>query len=196
MKPIIYKTYPRLFFLCMSFLGAVFFGLLAWLVWKSSGVNKTPVAYIFIIIFLLGSIISFYYFITIRIIKLSVERLAISCFMLPFHRTFLLSEIRSISQTSRVAETSGGRTGSITFTVLTTTIQLNDGKEIKLQTVGTSDFKELEKGFHKCKSKEGHFTPGKRTVLIYMLDNIEGLLLVVLLTILTIGLAYGLLTQK
>jgi hypothetical protein len=196
MNPIIYKTYPRLFILGTAFMGSVFFGLLSWLVWKSSGVNKTSVAYIFIIFFALGSIISFYYFITIRIIKLSVERLAISYFMLPFSRTFLLSEIQSISQTSRVAEASGGRTGSITFTVIMTTIQLNDGKEIKLQTVGQLDFKELEKGFRKCKFKDGHFTPGKRTFLNYLLDDIGGLGWVVLQIILAIGLTYGLLTQK
>ena len=196
MKPIIYKTYPRLFVLGVTFLGSVFFGLLAWLTWKSSGVNKTAVAYIFTIFFVLGSIISFYYFITIRIIELSVERIRISYFMLPFHRTFLLSEIRSISQTSREAEVNSGFSRTTTFTVLKTTIQLNDGKQIKLETVGESDFKELEKGFRKCKNKDGHFTPGKRTFLDYMLDNVDGLVLVVVMLILTIGLTHGLLTQK
>lgn len=196
MQPIIYRTYPRLFYLGAAFFGSIFFGLLAWLVWKSSGVNKSSVAYIFIIFFVLGSIISFYYFITIRVIELAVDRLTISYFMLPFSRTFLLSEIRSISQTSRVAEVNDGFLRATTLTVLTTTIQHNDGKEIKLETVGELDFKELEKGFRKCKIKDGHFTPGKRTFLDYMLDDIGGLCLVVLMLILTIGLTYGLLTLK
>jgi hypothetical protein len=180
----------------MAFFGAVFFGLLAWLTWKSSGVNKTSVAYIFTIIFALGSIISFYYFITIRVVELSVDRIRISYFMLPFNHTFLLSEIRSISQASRVAEASRGFYSKITFLVLTTTIRLNDGKEVKLETVGRLDFQQLEKGFRIFKDKSEKFTPKKRTFLIYMLDNFDGLGLVVLVIILTIGLAYGLLTEK
>jgi hypothetical protein len=196
MKPIIYKTYPRLFVLGTTFIGSVFFGLLAWLTWKSSGVHKTSIAYIGTIFFVLGSIIALYCFITIRIIELSVERIRISYLMLPFHRTFLLSEIRSISQTSREAEVNDGFSRTTTFTVLKTTIQCNDGKQIKLETVGASDFKELEKGFRKCKNKDGHFTPGKRTFWDYMLDNVDGLVWVVVMIILTIGLTYGLLTQK
>ena len=196
MQPIIYKTYPRLFFLGMSFIGSVFFGLLSWLVWKSSGVNKTPVAYVGILFFLLGSIISFYYFITIRVIELSAASISISYFMLPFKQTFLLSEIKSISQASRVAEVRRGFTTSITFTVFTTIIRLNDGKEIKLETVSDGDFKELERGLRKINDKNKNVTLRKRTFLVYLLDNIDGLALVVLSIVLTIGLAYGLLTQK
>jgi hypothetical protein len=195
MKPIIYKTYPRLLFLSTSFLGAIFFGLLSWFIWTISKSNRAPIIYVILAIFVLGSIFSFYYFITIKVIKLSIDSIKISYFMLPFQKTFLLSEIKSLSQQSKLAEVNRGFLSPITFTILTTTIHFNDGKEMKLQTVSNLDFQELEKGFQKFKSKNENFTPRKRTFFLYMIDNIDGLGLVILMAIVTIGLTYGLLTR-
>jgi hypothetical protein len=195
MKPIIFKTFPRLFFLSTTFLGTIFFGLLSRFIWTISRSNRTPIIYAILALFIFGTICCLYYFMTIKIIKLSNDSIEVSYFMLPFQKTFLLSEIASISQESKVAEINRGFLSPITFTALTTIIHFNDGKEIKLQAVSDLDFRDLKKGLNKFKSSNEKFTPSKKTFLIYLLDNIDGLGLVILLFILTIGLTYGLLTR-
>ena len=113
MKPIIYKTYPRLFFLSTTFLGAIFFGLLSWFSWTISRINRAPIIYVILAIFILGSICSLYYFITIKVIKLSTDSIKVSYFILPFQKTFLLSEVKSISQSQLINNSKQNKIGLI-----------------------------------------------------------------------------------
>ena len=191
---IVYKTSPRLFTLCMPFLGFLFFGLLAWLAWSSNKERKTLIL-IVLTVFIIGSLLSFYYFISTRIVKLANDRIFISYIFLPFHKTLLFSQIKDITQKSKEVSSKNYFSYGFSFTELSTKIEINGNKEIKLNTIAPMDFEELKKGFNKMKNGNHQFASPKKSFLLYFLDNLDGIVWVVVAMVVTIGLAHGLITR-
>jgi hypothetical protein len=84
---------------------------------------------------------------------------------------------------------------SYIYTDVTTLINLADNKPIKLNSIGQIDFGELYKSFNKVKRGEGKIKEQKRHLLLYFVDNFDGLIWIILILILTTGLGYGIFTK-
>ena len=77
-----------------------------------------------------------------------------------------------------------------------TIINLTDNKPIKLNSIGQLDFENLYKTYNKLRRGEGKIKAQENSFLPYLIDNLDGILWVLFLLILTIGLGYGMLTRK
>ena len=192
MSKIIYRTHPRLFILVMTLFGSVFCGLLSWLTFVGFNGTHIYIMLIFLILFSVFSIGGFYLFITIKTVKLSRDCIRFSLFALPFHRTYLLSDIKRISQESKDIKVSHGFSSPLGFKYLITLFELSDGEKIKVNSIGLLEYEELVKCFNKITRGNGQYSPPKRSFLLYILDSFEGIGLVIMMIILTIGLAWGL----
>jgi hypothetical protein len=194
MEKIRYKTQPRLFMLAMPFLGFVFMGFLFLLVFKTAHGHYDLFTIIVSILFLMLALVSFFYFITIKTIKLTKDTLIISYFFLPIKRRFRFSEIKALKQNTKEITSVYGDSWKLRYlyTDTTTRISLLDDSVITINSIGTLDFSELYKTFHKLKRGEGNVRLQKRNLLLYLLDNVDGLFWIFLLFVLNIGLAYSL----
>lgn len=81
---------------------------------------------------------------------------------------------------------------SYIFTNTAVSILIIDGREIKIKSVGALDFDNLETLFRKMKRGEAKMKPPQKHILIYLIDNVDGLLWVLILLILTLGLLWHL----
>jgi len=190
----LYKTQPRLFILAMPFLGFVFMGLLFLLVFKNAHGHYNVFTIIVSILLFMLALVSLFYFITIKTIKLTKDTLIISYLFLPIKRRFRFSEIKELKQTTKEITSVYGGSWKLRYlyTDTTTRISLFDDSVITINSIGTLDFSELYKTFHKLKRGEGNVRRQKRNLILYVLDNFDGLFWIVLLLGLNIGLAYGL----
>jgi hypothetical protein len=150
---------------------------------------------IFLTLFSAFSIGGFYLFITIKTVKLSRDCIRFSFFALPFHRTYLLSDLKRISQTSKDIQVSKGFSTPLSVKYIITVFELSDGKKIKVNSIGIIDYEELVKCFNKITRGNGQYSPPRGRFFLYFLDSFEGLGLVVMTIILTIGLAWDLLNR-
>jgi hypothetical protein len=103
-----------------------------------------------------------------------------------------------MEQTTKEVKTVYGDSwkSSYIYTDIKTSIDLADNRLIKLNSVGPNDFDEFYKTFNKLRRGEGKIKVPKRHFFLYMVDNVDGLLWVVLLLILTTGLCYGIFTKQ
>jgi hypothetical protein len=69
---------------------------------------------------------------------------------------------------------------SLTVEYLITVFELSDNKTIKVNGIGPIDYRELVKCFNKTTRGTGRYIPPKRNFLLYILDNFDGLGLVIL----------------
>lgn len=198
MDKTIYKTSPRLIISSMTWLGFIFFGLLFWLT-KSGITDDYNTAVITVMVVFAGlSLICLFYFVSIKTLKLTTDSFEIKWLLLPFRQAYSLNDISSITQTKKAISAVYGVawTSRYIYTDITTIINLTDKRTIKINSVGELDFEELRKVFEKLKRGEGKVKVQRKNIMLYLLDNIDGLFWVILLIILTTGLAYGLLTRS
>lgn len=87
-------------------------------------------------------------------------------------------------------------TPSYIYTDITTSINLADNKIIKLNSIGQIDFDEFYKTFNKLRRGEGKIKEQKRHFVLYLIDNFDGILWIILALILTTGLGYGIFTKQ
>ncbi len=182
----------------MTLLGFVFFGLLFWLT-KSSIKDKNNLVAIAVMTVFAGlSLLSLFYLFSLRTLRLTSDNIEITWLLLPFRQTYSFKDITNITQTKKVISALYGVswTARYIYTDVTTKINLADKKIIKLNSIGELDFEEFYKTFNKIKRGEGKIKTQRKSFLLYLLDNVDGLLWVIILIILTSGLAYGLLTRN
>ena len=190
MGKIVYRTFPRLFTLSTSLFGSIFFALIDYLIWKDSNNNPSLIIVILFIFFLILSFVSFYFFITLRILNLTDAGIQIAYFFFPVKKIFLFSEIKTISQKVSEVDNSNSR-GSYSYTTITTTIDFHNGKKIKISTLSQSDYQEILKGFYKLKGG-GYYMPSKKNFILYLLENISDIIWTIFFLIITIGLSHAL----
>jgi hypothetical protein len=118
--------------------------------------------------------------------------------LLPIEQTLNLTEIRNMEQTTKEIKALYGASWkpSYFYTDVTTYINLVDNTKIKLNSIGQIDFVEFNKIYTKLKRGEGKIKEPKKFFLLYLFDNLDGLLWIILLLILTIGLGYGIFTRQ
>jgi hypothetical protein len=180
---LVYRTYPRLlttgtsFFLsliCLIFLMHVIFNISNWenLIVKISLVLLSTS---------LTSVSLFYLFKT-KVIHITKNELVISYFFFGKRHCIDFLNIKTISQSKRtrvvtgaVAETilSHGRSER-KWTTYKTTIEIIDGKNITVNSVGSMDFYDLKKAFDKQKRGEGKVKKYEGSLIDYLFDNIWG----------------------
>lgn len=182
----------------MAFLGFAFFGLLFLLTLKSVHDDSNLLMVILLFFFVVLSLTSLFYFLTIKTMKLTKDNVIISHLLLPIKRTISLADIRNMSQTKKEVKAVYGVswTPSYIYTSIITSIILTDNKLIKLNSVGQNDFDELYKTFNKVKRGEGKIKEQKQHFFLYLLDNFDGIVWIILLLILTTGLGYGIFSRQ
>ena len=199
MTEIIYRTRPKLFILLTPILGAIFFGLLFWLTWTKSTNKLDIISLPFLILFAtLSSLCLINFIINNKTIKLTKENIIISYLFLPVRKTFSLTEIATISQITKdiFAMLPNDMPSNLSFiyTSTITTFCFLDNNQIKLRSIGKSDFEQFNKAYRKTKNNEGKIKKNRQSKLDYIGDNIDGIIWGVLLLVLTIGLGHELLT--
>ena len=198
MEQIIYKTRPRLFILCTTLLGFLFFGLLFWLTYSSAKNNFNYLTISILTMFAAFSLMSLFYLLTIKTIKLKNQSIDVSYFLLPFKKTIMFKDIKNIEQKTKAIKALYGvafKTRYI-YSDHSTIINLTDNKSIKLNSIGQLDFKDFYKTYNKIKRGEGKIKEQKNSFSIYVIDNLDGILWLLFLLILTVGLGYGMLTRQ
>lgn len=202
MEEIIYKTRPRFFVLSFTLLGFVFFGLLSWLIWIGLNGKNNLLAWVLLGCFLLGSLICFYFFISIRTVSLTNRSVIFSYILLPFKQVYSFPDIKSVSQNSKtvealIDETYAAANFNTTYLYidLVTTFDLTTKKQIKLNSIGKLDYREFVSRYNKLKNGEGKIKEQNQSIALYVIDNVDGLMWIVLLFIVTTALAVGLLTR-
>lgn len=195
---ILYKTRPRLLVAGTSLLGSVFFTELALL--TLSGIDLDNVRIVFpCILFLCGfALISLGYFVFLRTVDVTVKGIRIRCAFLPFWTDYTFDEVNSLSQKSKEVKGVYGASWKdrYMFTGIKTRIKLSSGKIIQLNGIGELDFASFRKVYEKTKRGEGKVKdkqPGG--IALYILDNLEGLLWVLVLLVICSVLAYQLSKQ-
>ncbi len=198
MEPIIYKTQPRLFILGMTFLGFAFFGFLFLLTFRNINDDYNILIVTLLVFFAILSLTFLFYFLTIKTIKLTKHNLVISPLLSPFSKSLNFSDIKNITQTKKEVKAVYGVswTPSYIYTDIKTSINLVDNKLIKLNSIGQIDFDEFHKTFNKLRRGEGKIKEQKRNFILYLVDNFDGIIWIILLLILTTGLGYRIFTKQ
>ena len=182
----------------MTLLGFMFFGLFFWLTYSSAKNNFNFLVISLLTVFATFSLSSLFYFLTIKIIKLKSQSLEVSYFILPFKKTIMFKDIRNMEQNTKAVKALYGvgfKTRYV-YSDNSTIINLTDNKPIKLNSIGQLDFENLYKTYNKLRRGEGKIKAQENSFLPYLIDNLDGILWVLFLLILTIGLGYGMLTRK
>ena len=193
MSKVLYRTFPRLFILGTTFFGSIFFGLLSWLVWANLNGRNSYLALSFLTLFSIFSLGSLYLFITIKRVELSADCVRFSFLFLPIRKTFPFSDIKNISQQSQERSVSRGFSTALRFTYLITEFEFADKSVVKLNSISALDYEELVRCYNKMTRGNGRYVRPKRGLLLYILDNFEGIGIVLLAMIVTVGLAWGIL---
>ena len=189
----VYRTFPRLFILSGSFCASILFGLVDYWIWNSSNHDLSVTAITFFIISLILSIVAFYYFITIKILKLIDDGLCISYFFLPIKKTFSLSEVKYLSQKEKEVKFTTRQNTTSSYLDVKTTIVFNNRKDIVLSTIGQTDYQEIQKGLYKLKAG-GDYTAPKNYFFSYLLDDLIGVIWTIFFFAIIIGLSHELFT--
>lgn len=198
MTTTIFKTQPKLFIISLSLLGFIFFTML--FVLTISALNDTiNIGFIvFPLIFLGFSLASLYYFLSIKILKLTANNLEITYLFLPISQQYELKDITSISQKSKKVSLnalSSSLKETYIYTDIITTIKLLGGKTIHLNSVGRLDFDIFYKTFKQLKRGEVNIKVQKKSFKKYLMDNYDGMFWVLISLFLTIGLSVGVLNK-
>ncbi|MBS1660718.1 MAG: hypothetical protein JST68_06665 [Bacteroidetes bacterium] len=192
MGKILYRSEPRLLVLVFTGLGSIFFGLLSWITYLGYRGGTSYIVLIPGVLFLIGSIWSFCLFVTIRVVKLSEEAIEFSFLLLPIRRTYPIKDVKRIFQKSRNVEVVRGFLTPLTFPYIVTCFEMGDNKVIKMNSIGSLDFEQLENCFNKVTRGNGQYFAPKKTLAGYVLDNWQGSAWVLLVIVVTIGLALAL----
>ena len=198
MERAIYKTYPRLIITSLTLLGAVFLALLAILIWHSFNDKTSITFYALFILFLSPSIVLFYYLFTIKGIELTKENLIVKNVFFPLRKEFPYGSVSRIYQDSKEVKALLGSSWNTTYiyTHLETIIEFTDRSKIVLNSIGKMEFQELESCFRKTKRGEGKIKTIKKNLILYLIDNVDGLFWAILLFIFNLGLGFSLLTTQ
>jgi len=191
MDKIVFRSYPRLFILAITFLGSVFMALLAMLSWQRIQ-NDSKWLYIFPVFFGALSLYALIAFINIKVVRLSASSIQIAHFMAPLRRTFPLHEVKNISQTFKNIGVGHKWSDTVQIPYFITTIIFTDDRVVKLNSIGALEYEELMRCFNKLTRGSGNVVQPKKRFLRYMLDNWNGLGIVILIIILTTGLGIAL----
>ncbi|MEA5401388.1 hypothetical protein VB776_00585 [Arcicella sp. DC2W] len=153
---------------------------------------------VFPLIFLGFSLASLYYFLSIKILKLTANNLEITYLFLPISQQYELKDITSISQKSKKVSSnalSSSLKETYIYTDIITTIKLLGGKTIHLNSVGRLDFDIFYKTFKQLKRGEVNIKVQKKSFKKYLMDNYDGMFWVLISLFLTIGLSVGVLNK-
>jgi hypothetical protein len=192
MKEKILKTYPKPFLLYMTLIGIVFFGLISTVNYPIQD-NKIDYGVLIIfLLFLFGSVGSFYYFTTYNIVKLYRDRLVISYLFLPYNKTLDLNDIERIEQIAKEVKPLIKGSPMYIYTAHSTIIKLYSGKQYKIETIDPVDFNRLRNCFIQIRHKQNITNNQKRSYSEFFLGNLDGMTWALLMTIITVGLVYGL----
>ncbi len=182
----------------MTFLGFCFFGLLFILTTRDFKRGLDLFAIIIAAFFAGLSLTCLFYFFSIKTITLKVDCLEISRIGFPFKQTYLFDDITRISQIKKEISAVYGvswRTRYI-YTDIITTLRFSDNRTIELNSVGELDFNNFHDSYLKIKRREGKIKQKKIGIALYLIDNLDGIFWIILLTILTTGLLYSVLMMK
>ncbi|MBB6464146.1 hypothetical protein [Flammeovirga kamogawensis] len=197
MNKIFYKTHPRLFILSITFLGFIFFSELNLLIFFKSEGDFNLMIVSLIIVFTILPLVSLYYLLKIKIIKLGHKEIIISNFFLPFSRSINFNEIMKMEQKSKRIKSNYG--GSVQtkylYTEVKTLIYLTNNKRVILNSISESEFGELQTIYLKLKRSEGKIKPRNNSIIYYLLDSLDGLIWIIISIFLTIGLGFSLFDQ-
>ncbi|MET3127048.1 hypothetical protein ABID42_002154 [Arcicella rosea] len=198
MTTTIFKTQPKLFIISLSLLGFIFFTML--FILTISAFNDTiNIGFIvFPLIFLGFSLGSLYYFLNIKILKLTANNLEINYLFLPISQQYDFKDIISISQESKRFSSnalSSSLKETYIYTDIITTIKLSGGKTIKLNSVGALDFKVFYRIFKQLKRGEITIDAPKKSFKKYLIDNFDGVFWVLISLFITIGLSLSVLNK-
>ncbi len=196
MTKTIYKTQPKLFILSIPLMGFIFFLMLFAL--TISGFNNTiNIGFIvFPLLFLGFSLVSLYYFLNIKILKLTANNLEITYLFLPISQQYELKDIISISQESKRVSSnalSSSLKETYIYTDIITTIKLLGSKTIQLNSIGRLDFDVFYKTFKQLKRSEVNIKVQEKSFKKYIIDNYDGMFWVLISLFITIGLSVGVL---
>lgn len=165
MDKVLYRSAPRLSILVFTSFGPIFFGLSSWMTWLGYKGESLYIVLILGALFSIVSIWSFCLFITIRIVKLLKDSIEFSFLLLPIRHTYPLTDVKSTFQRAKNIETANGFLTPLTFTYITTGFELADKTIIKMNSIGSLDFAQLQKCFNKLTRGDGHYiAPKKRFV--------------------------------
>ncbi len=198
MTTTIFKTQPKLFIISLSLLGFIFFTMLFILTISAFNdtINSGFIA--FPLIFLGFSLGSLYYFLNIKILKLTANNLEINYLFLPISQQYDFKDIISISQESKRFSSnalSSSLKETYIYTNIITTIKLSGGKTIKLNSVGALDFKVFYRIFKQLKRGEITIDAPKKSFKKYLMDNFDGVFWVLISLFITIGLSVSVLNK-
>ena len=198
MTTTIFKTQPKLFIISLSLLGFIFFTML-FILTISAFNDTTNIGFIaFPLIFLGFSLGSLYYFLNIKILKLTANNLEIIYLFLPISQQYDFKDIISISQESKRFSSnalSSSLKETYIYTDIITTIKLSGGKTIKLNSVGALDFKVFYRIFKQLKRGEITIDAPKKSFKKYLMDNFDGVFWVLISLFITIGLSLSVLNK-
>lgn len=197
MKGVIHRTRPRLFILGMTLLGTVFFALLFLLTYRSFRAEHHPVTIVALVFFGCFSLGFFYFLVNTKVVILTREEFIISHLFLPIKRVFELNDVRRLELREKAVNAAYGSsiTPSYIFTEAATLVTLSDNSEIELISLSPGDFQELNKAFSRLKRGEGLVKAQQRSIVLYLLENADGIFWIILLLALCLGLGYNLLAE-
>jgi hypothetical protein len=127
---------------------------------------------------------------------LTNENIIISYLFLPVKKAFKLNEIVSISQKTKdifaMLSRDTPSSPSFLYTSTITTFSFLNIKQIKVCSIGESDFEEFTKAYRKTKNNEGKIKKNRLSNFEYIFDNFDGIFWGIILLVLSIGLGHEL----
>ena len=197
MSNLIHRTYPRL--LTAGTLGLLsIFSLGLTLIITSQTIYSeiTTLSIIYMVLTSLTTCVLLYYLYKIKVVYVSKSQLIVSHFFFPKKQFFDLSEIRTIRQSKKTTTHYLGindspfdlKSDRYKINWYKTLIETNDKRQITLNHLGEMEFDLMFKVFSKRKRGEGKVKKAKGRLVLYLIDNLGGLILNLLLIFLLGGL--------
>jgi hypothetical protein len=202
MFDLVHRTYPRLLTTGLFFFSSIVFSVLTVITFFK--INEYTSFYIYLILLLITSgtsCISLFHLLKTKTIYITKTQLIVSNFFFPNKTYYNLSEIRTIRQSKKTTTNYLSISVSLftdnsdkyKFTSYNTIIEIIDKENIPIgNSIGNSEFEYLYKAFSKQKRGEGKVKKIKHRFLAYLIFEIGGLLLSLLLFFLTLGLLISL----
>ncbi|KXX67444.1 hypothetical protein [Flammeovirga sp. SJP92] len=194
MEKSIYKTKPRLTLIGSYMMSVCFFGAFLWLCFD--GLNNETKLFIIPLSICFGVLllVSLYYLISIKILRLTEDYLYVSYLFLPSMKRIALNDIFSIKQDKK--KTHLGARSKFSFYQVKTYIKIKNLNTIKVDMVGKADFEEFYSAYRKVKSGREYQNKGIRHKLfLYLLDSIDGIFWLIPFSLLTVSLVYSLFSK-
>jgi len=200
MNDLVHRTYPRLLTTGTLLILSLFFLGLTILILSDSNNYENTIFDIFLIT--LSSVttaILLYHLFKTKTIYISKSQLIISNFFFPRKHSYDLAEINTIRQSKKTtthylpdSSLPIDKNDTYTISMFKTIIETTNKKQIIIKSIGKEEFNLLYKVFTKRKRAEGTVKKVKSRLFLYLIDNIEGLFLIIGLSLLSIGLLISL----